>query len=106
MVCIGITPGMPVNGQGMPCKDAYAVIDHCHEGAFPVIAVCPTGEAAKEYIAAREKEDKRKGNSCSYGISAIAIGLDLATREAGGDATQGMQEGRGHGESEKHCNRE
>ena len=44
-------------------RNIHAVIDNYHEGAFPVIAICPTHEAAEEYIADRIKEDKRKGNN-------------------------------------------
>lgn len=49
-------------------KNVYAVIDNYHEGAFPVIAVCPTYEKAEGYIANRIKQDEQKGNNYDYDI--------------------------------------
>lgn len=59
-------------------KNIHAVIDNYHEGTFPVIAICPTHEAAEEYIADRIKEDKKKGNNYDYDIAEVAIGCDMA----------------------------
>lgn len=59
-------------------KNIHAVIDNYHEGAFPVIAICPTHEAAEEYIADRIKEDRQKSNNYDYDIIEIAIGWDMA----------------------------
>lgn len=58
-------------------KTAYAVIDSYHEGAFPVIAICGTHEAAEELIADLIKEDRKKGNNYDYDIAEIMIGRDL-----------------------------
>jgi len=60
-------------------KNIHAVIDNYHEGAFPVIAICPTHEAAEEYIADRIKEDKQKGNNYDYDIAEVAVGWDMST---------------------------
>ncbi len=59
-------------------RNIHAVIDNYHEGAFLVIAIRPTHEAAEEYIADRIKEDKHKGNNYDYDIAEVAIGCDMA----------------------------
>lgn len=63
-------------------KNIHAVTDNYHKGAFSVIALCPTHEAAEEYIADRIKEDKQKGNNYDYDITEIAIGWDMAEETA------------------------
>lgn len=41
-------------------KNIHAVIDNYHEGAFPVIAICPTHEAAEGKPEPEKKKWRRQ----------------------------------------------